>query len=180
MPAKKMWQEICFKCILSGGRMKIGIISDSHDRIENLNKALDRLKNSAKVLIHCGDFCAPFMMPELARFNRDVHCVFGNTDDRFTSVKKANESGIHLHGNTAKLELGGKKILVNHYPEIAQAFVLTGEYDAVFYGHNHTAKKEKINNPFLVNPGDIMGLNNKPSFAIYDTELNDVEIIGLE
>lgn len=159
--------------------MKIGIISDSHDNLENLNKALTILNNKTQVLIHCGDFCAPFIMAELAKFKGDVHCVFGNTDDRFTTPKMAQKNGINFHGDIAKLEINGKKILVNHYPDIARAFAFTGEYDAVFYGHNHTAKKENIKNTLLLNPGEIMGKEGKPSLAIYDTELNEAQIITL-
>ena len=161
--------------------MKIGIISDSHDRIETTNKAIQIIKEKGgEVLIHCGDFCAPFMMNELSKFDGEVHCVFGNIDDRFTTPNRAKSLGINFHGDTAILEIDNKKILVNHHPDIARAFASTGEYDAVFHGHNHTAKKEKIKDTLLVNPGEIMGWKSKPSLAIYDTESNNVEIIEIE
>ena len=80
-------------------KMKIGIISDTHDRIEKLQKVLGMLKdNNVKVLIHCGDFCAPFMMNELSKFNGEVHCVFGNVDDRFITPNRAKKVGINFHG----------------------------------------------------------------------------------
>jgi len=158
--------------------MKIGIISDSHDRIESTNRAIDLIKEKeAEVLIHCGDFCAPFMMAELAKFGKEVHCVFGNTDDRFMTPRKAESLGIKFHGDLAELEFDDRKVLVNHYPENAQAYASTGRYDIVFYGHSHVAKKEKIGNTWLVNPGEIMAWKGAPSFAIYDTRTNDVEII---
>ena len=161
--------------------MIIGIISDSHDRIENTNRALEVIKEKgAKVLIHCGDFCAPFMMNELAKFEGEVHCVFGNIDDRFTTTNRAREFGINLHGDTAKLEVDGKKILVNHYPDIARAFAFTGDFDLVCYGHDHTPNKELIGKTILLNPGGLFSRKTKPSFAIYDTENNDVEFFGIE
>ncbi len=161
--------------------MKIGIISDSHDRIENTSKALSLIKEKgAKVLIHCGDFCAPFMMNELAKFDGEVHCVFGNIDDRFTTPNRAKSLGINFHGDIAELEFGGKKIAVNHYPKIAEGLASTGNYDLVCYGHNHTADKKKIGNTLLLNPGELMGWKGKVSLAIYDTETNEVEIIDLE
>ena len=92
--------------------MKIGIITDSHDRIETTNKAMQLIKEKgAKVLIHCGDFCAPFMMNELSKFKGEVHCVFGNIDDRFVTPNRAKDLGINCHGDTAELEFEGKKIL---------------------------------------------------------------------
>lgn len=161
--------------------MKIGIISDTHDRIENTAKALKMIKEKgATILIHCGDFCAPFMMNELAKFEGEVHCVFGNIDDRFITPNRAKDLGINFHGDILELELDGKKISANHYPKIADGLASTENYDIVFHGHTHVADKKKIGNTLLVNPGELMGWKGKPTFAIYDTELNDAEIIDLE
>jgi len=161
--------------------MKIGVISDSHDHLENLNKAINIVQvKGCQVLIHCGDFCAPFIMDELAKFKGEIHCVFGNTDDRFNTPKKAEALGIKFHGDFAELEISGKKIAVNHYPNIAKALASSDLYDAVFYGHNHTASREKIGNTLLLNPGEIMGRKGRVSLAIYDTEVNDIEFVDIE
>ena len=45
--------------------MKLGVISDTHDQIWNLEKALQQLK-SIEVIIHCGDLVSPFMVRHLA------------------------------------------------------------------------------------------------------------------
>ena len=46
--------------------MIIAVMSDSHDNIWNLRKALTIIKKQkAKMIIHCGDFIAPFMLMEL-------------------------------------------------------------------------------------------------------------------
>jgi uncharacterized protein len=160
--------------------MKIGIISDTHDRIENTNKAISIIQEKgAKVLIHCGDFCAPFMMNELAKFEGDVHCIFGNIDDRFLTPNRARELDINFHGDTLEIEFEGKKIAANHYPKLAEALASTGNYDAVFYGHNHIADKKLVGKTLFLNPGELMGRKGKLTFAIYDTETNDAEIIEL-
>jgi len=40
--------------------MIVAVMSDSHDNIWNLRKAVEIIKNSqAGLLIHCGDFIAP-------------------------------------------------------------------------------------------------------------------------
>jgi len=161
--------------------MKIGIISDSHDHLENIKKAISILnKNNAEVLIHCGDFCAPFVMEELSEFDGEIHCVFGNIDDRFNTPKKAKKLNINFHGDLAEMELSGRKIAVNHYPKIAEALASIDVYDAVFYGHTHKSEKKKINNTLLLNPGEIMGRISKPTLAVYNTESNDAEIIEIQ
>ena len=75
-----------------------------------------------------------------------------------------------------EIEVEGKKIMFVHFPEIARAFASTGNYDAVFYGHNHVSKIERIGDTWLANPGSIMGRRVAPSYAIYDTDSNDLEI----
>ena len=45
----------------------IAVLSDSHDNIWNLDKALQAVRRSgATHLLHCGDFVAPFIMHQLA------------------------------------------------------------------------------------------------------------------
>ena len=40
--------------------MKIGIISDTHDDVDNTNKAIDIFKeNDVKAVIHAGDIISP-------------------------------------------------------------------------------------------------------------------------
>ena len=47
---------------------KIAILSDTHDNIANLEKAMAQIRTSgAEVLLHCGDLCAPFMVSRLAQ-----------------------------------------------------------------------------------------------------------------
>jgi len=119
-------------------------------------------------------------LDELAKFDGEVHCVFGNIDDRFITPNRAKSLGINFHGDLAELEFGGKKIAVNHYPRIAEALASSSLFDAVFYGHNHIAARRTIGNTLLLNPGELMGRKGRLSFAIYDTETNDAEIIDLE
>jgi putative phosphoesterase len=159
--------------------MKIAVISDSHDHIENTSKVMDVISSKGcGVLIHCGDFCAPFMFKEFSKFDGDVHLCFGNTNDKVASVKVAKDVGVNLHGDIGEIEIEGKKILFVHFFQMAEAFALTGRYDAVFYGHNHTSKIEKVGDAWLVNSGSIMGRRVAPSYAIYDTDSNDVEIFS--
>ena len=158
--------------------MRLGIISDSHDNIWNLDKALSRI--DADLLIHCGDFCAPFIMDHLAGFKGEVHCVFGNIDDRKKKKKKAEEhDNITLHGDIAELDIDDKKIAIVHNHLVAEALASTGKYDIVFFGHTHQKKDEMIQETRLINPGEIMGRLGKPGYAIYDTSKDELSFIDL-
>ena len=47
--------------------MKLGILSDSHDREEALFKGIDLLKEAgAEYFVHCGDVCEKDMLAHLA------------------------------------------------------------------------------------------------------------------
>ncbi len=159
--------------------MLIGIISDSHDNVKNLEKALSILKDrKVEAIIHCGDLCAPFMVPELDKAGVPVHLVFGNIEDRYKTPRKCEESEdvIH-HGDVAEIELGRKRIAVTHFDIFAEGLADTFKYDAVFHGHTHAMRKEQRGKTLLVNPGDIYGRHGKASLALYNTDKNEIEFV---
>lgn len=157
--------------------MKIAVISDTHDREAELKQFIEKInREGINVLIHCGDFCAPFIIKALAEFEGDTHCVFGNTDDRYISSKLAESRGIKLYGDFAQIEIDSKKIAFIHNDKIGELLAETDKFDAVFHGHNHKAYKKKVGNTLLANPGEMAGLNGVPTYGIYDTNTNEIEI----
>ncbi|MGC8877648.1 MAG: metallophosphoesterase family protein [Anaerolineae bacterium] len=159
--------------------MRIAILSDIHDNIWKLESVLNRVQD-ADALIFCGDFCAPFTLTQLAQgFKGPVHVVWGNNDgDKWLLTRNATAAGnVMLHGELAELELGGRQLAANHYPHIARHLAESGRYAAVFYGHDHTAHMEQIGQTLLLNPGEVMGRFGKSTFAWYDTETGQAEIV---
>ena len=158
--------------------MLVAVLSDCHDRLENLEKVLGQIEK-AEVALFCGDYCAPFTLKMLAEgFPGPVHSVFGNNDgDAFLLLRNAKQAGnVTFHQPMASLELDGRRIAVVHYPEFGEALALSGKYDAVFSGHNHTAEVRTLGSTLWANPGEVMGRFGKPSFGIYDTSTNAFEI----
>lgn len=155
--------------------MRIAVCSDIHDNIWRLEKML-RQAAGCEALIFCGDFCAPFTLAQIADgFAGPVHVVWGNNDgDKWllTQTARASET-VTLHGDFAELKLGGRSIAVNHYPGIAAPLAASGMYDAVFHGHDHTPREERIGPTLLLNPGEVMGRFGRSTFAVYDTETGE-------
>lgn len=166
--------------------MKIAIISDTHDNLVNIQKAIAWMKqNDIKVIIHCGDACAPLTLREISKaFEGPIHFVFGNVDGEEYLITKRVYAGetanISLYKNIGELELNGKKIAITHYPQTAQALARTGDYDLVFYGHSHEPWEEKIGKTQLVNPGTLAGLFTKATFAVYDFDNDQLTLKMIE
>lgn len=165
--------------------MRLGIVSDIHDHIENLRRALERLRD-VDALLCCGDLCAPFMVEELAGgFRGPIHVVFGNNDgDRFRIGRAAREfDDVHLWGEFAELpagQLDGTSVALHHFPEVGRALTASGVYDLVCWGHSHEWEVERAGESLGLNPGEIMGRLGPPTFAVYDTATGEVGRGGID
>lgn len=165
--------------------MKIAIISDTHDNLPNFKKALEWIKkNRIKVLIHCGDISTTETLKEALRdFSGKTYFVFGNMDfDRLqirNDISK-NLPQVQCFNDIGELEIDKKKIAFSHFTELAKKLAKSKKYDIVFYGHSHKPWQEKIGKTRLVNPGNLAGLFYKPTFAIYDTKSDKLELKILE
>ena len=158
--------------------MRIGIISDIHDNIWRLEKVLEQL-GACEALLCLGDYCAPFTMTAIGQgFRGEIHAVWGNNDgDKLLLTRMADRAGnITLHGDLADLNLAGRHIALNHYPQVGRPLALSGRFDLVCYGHDHDQRCERHGETLLVNPGEVMGRFGVHSLAIYDTATGEAEI----
>lgn len=163
--------------------MRIAIVSDSHDHIPNLRAAVTYCNAfSVHLLIHCGDLISPFMLEELARFGGAVHLIYGNNSGDqhlISSWCGTRFPSITLHGIFGATEAGGLKIAFQHYPPLARGLARLGQFDVVCCGHNHCYKVEKIDACLLINPGELLGKEGQPTFAIIDSFSREVERIEI-
>jgi hypothetical protein len=158
----------------------IAILSDVHDNIWKLTDLLQDIEEAgADTLIFCGDLCAPFTLKQIGEtFAGPVHVVLGNNDgDVLLLSRIANGlDNVTLHGPFAYLEIEGRQVAVNHYPQIAHDQARSGQYDLVCYGHDHTATVEQQGDTMLVNPGEVMGRFGQSSYALYDPATGQAEL----
>lgn len=162
-------------------KMKIGILSDTHNNIKLTEKAIKIFtEKEIKMLIHAGDLTSPKMLPLFEGFN----CTFvlGNGD---IDVEELNKKSIKLGFGKIQefciFEIEGKKIIVFHgynVPLFREA-VSSGEYDYIIKGHTHFFENYTSNNTRIINPGSLYG-SDEFSIAILDTETDRVEMIRVE
>jgi len=164
--------------------MIIAVISDSHDNIWNLRKAVEIIRSeSTEMIIHCGDFVAPFMLKELEASEIPVHGVFGNNDgDQYLLTKMALTAlkNITLHGLIGRVDVDGFKISFTHYGEVAEGLAASGDSKLVCYGHSHMFSEKQKGDTVLLNPGEIMGKEGSPGFCLVDTATSIVKRVSLQ
>jgi len=155
---------------------QIGLISDTHDNLNMVKAAVQKFNQfDLALVVHCGDYIAPFTLENFKEVKVKLLGVFGNCDgEREGLRKKAEALGFNLHIPPHKFELDGKKILVSHHP-----IAPTPGIDILIYGHTHQAEIRE-GNPLIVNPGEASGwLTGKATIGILDTITLKVQIIQL-
>jgi len=158
--------------------MLIAVLSDSHDRTDHLEQAINLIKERGIThAFHLGDYISPFVLLQLAESGLSIQGVWGNNDgDRTTGLKVAAGRLDIADEDFRELEIDGRTLLLTHYPQIARMAALSSKYDAVFFGHTHIASQENIGTTLLANPGEIYGMRSGTvSFGIYDTDTNLLE-----
>nr|MDO8112128.1 metallophosphoesterase [Candidatus Sigynarchaeota archaeon] len=156
--------------------MKIGIMSDSHDRLENVEKIVGKFKNaSIGAVFHCGDFCSPFVAKKLAPLEGiPFYAVRGNNDGDILFLNANFTKLGQIKENFVKVEIESRKILMLHGHTIPEEQItdiaLGGHFDIVLYGHYHHLRNEVVGGKTLVlNPGESCGyLTGEGSAMIVD------------
>src|SRR5947208_538084 len=94
--------------------MQIGIVSDSHGRKDNVEKALSHLSNNnLKTVIHCGDIDDASTVGLFAGW--DAHFVLGNCDHDYKDLKEAISGiGAKLYEPYGILEVENQKLAFTH------------------------------------------------------------------
>jgi uncharacterized protein len=121
--------------------LKIGIISDTHDDIANVRRAI-KIFNTEKVeyVIHCGDFIFPGVVLEFKKLNAKLIGVLGNNDgERIHLLKNFLEIGGELKGEIGEIELDGILFGIYHGTDkdIKERLVNSQKYDVLISGHTH-------------------------------------------
>ena len=162
--------------------MLIAAFGDIHDRVENLDAALERVAaDGAETILCTGDVGAASLLPRMAGgFPGEIHLVLGNIDDEL-EIKRTIEAErllkVYYHQLIGRLTFDKKHVAFTHKPKDATALLEEQRFDVVFYGHTHEAKTEQQGKTLLVNPGDLQGrFGATPSYALYDTATSEIRL----
>ena len=124
-------------------RMKIGIISDTHDY---LDPKVPALLAGVDHILHAGDIGLPWLILQLESI-APVTAVLGNTD-----------AGLGFK-ETEVVKLGGRKFILHHIVDVRSPAapikrrIIRENPDVIVFGHTHKPFSELIEKTLYFNPG---------------------------
>src|SRR3954470_23744352 len=97
-----------------GAMARIGILSDSHDKVARTARAVALLvAEGAEVLVHCGDYTTPEVVDQCAAL--PGYYVFGNNDFDEDDLRRAMvAAGGTCLERGGEVTLGGRRVAVTH------------------------------------------------------------------
>jgi hypothetical protein len=159
----------------------IGILSDSHDNLTKVREAV-RLFNDAGcgLVVHAGDFVAPFTAEALRSLRAPVRAVFGNCDGERPGLAAAFRGLGEIAMAPLIFEHAGLRLCVSHLDAPVGGLASSKRYDVVIYGHTHRPVVETRDGVLIVNPGETGGwLRGKSTVALLDPAARTAEIVTL-
>jgi putative phosphoesterase len=163
---------------MEGMYVKIGIVSDSHDHVNQLTRVMDVFR-SARVdaIVHAGDFVAPFCCKILVKQGVPVYGVLGNNDGEVRGLQAL--LGNDVKKGARRIQLAGKKITIIH--DIAKLALpqerAEHQTDIIIYGHTHVVDLSTKSDMRMVNPGECCGLlSGRATCAVMNVVTADVTI----
>lgn len=148
--------------------MRIGVVSDTHDRHEAIAEAVRRLQEQqVELILHCGDIASV----EAVQAFRGVptYFVFGNWDrDRKQLSAAIKAIGGNYYENFGVLEAAGKRIvwLHSHERRYLRQLEHADYFDFLFYGHTHVREQHRTGRTLVANPGALFRANPRTCIVV--------------
>ncbi len=141
-----------------GGSTIIGVMSDSHDNLKAIKKAVKYFNSEqVEVVIHAGDLISPFTAREFLKLKAPLIAIFGNNDGERDGLRKAYQNICYLE-DFKEISIDNLQIAVIHGTNqaLVESLYMSGKYDVVITGHTHQIEA-KIDRTLLINPGETCG-----------------------
>ncbi len=169
----------------------IGLLADTHDNLSAVRAAVRLFAaTGVDLVIHAGDFVAPFTALALLEAGCPVRGVFGNCDGEKAGLAEAFGKRGEVREPPFAFEHAGRTFLVAHREsELEELGTRTNSrelehvpniFDIFVIGHTHRPRIERRGASLLVNPGEAGGwLNGKSTAVLLDPATLAAELIYL-
>jgi len=170
--------------MIEASEMMLGLMADTHDRLPLIDRAVSEFnERGIELVLHAGDFIAPFVVPRFKPLKAKLIGVYGNNDAELELLKrKFAEMNSEIRGRFGEINIEGLKIAILHgeEDELLKSLIDTGSYNVIVHGHTHKAETYKKGGTLVINPGETCGyLTGESTIAVLDTKTLEVEKIQL-
>jgi putative phosphoesterase len=163
--------------------MKIGLISDTHDNIQNIQNAVSLFNDKhVSFVIHAGDIVSPEAVEAFTGMK--LIGVLGNNDLEINGLTNAfHKIGGQLKGELCEMEQDDLIFAIYHGTNSRrkESLIQSGRYDIVVCGHTHKVQNKKVGKTLVVNPGTANGwfFGYGATAAVFDTQTREPEFLHL-
>lgn len=148
--------------------MKIGLLSDTHTRVDLAQDIVHLFKrNGVEFIIHSGDIGKVEVLDLLKDSDMRYVAVYGNNDAHLAYYHR----DYNLVQEPYYFLLAKTKFKLMHLP-----YYLTPDSEIVIYGHTHLFEAEKKANTLYINPGEACA-RNKAISSCAILQIQDDELI---
>lgn len=162
--------------------MKVGLLADTHDRLPAIAEMLQlMMSKGVSLVMHAGDYCAPFALDPFNDMNIALLGIFGRNDGDPAGLNAAAAKGVgmELYESPHSFEVAGQRILLVHdLGEVNRRSISSHRF--VVHGFTHKQETITRGETLIVNPGEACGwLTGVCTGAILNLETSEVEILTL-
>lgn len=162
----------------------IGLVSDTHDNIHLIDKAVGLLnEEGVELVLHAGDYVSPFTVSHFRPLRARLVGVYGNNcAERDLLRRLFAEFGAEVRGFFTEVIFNGLRIALVHGHEggLLRSLVGSCGFDVVVHGHTHEVRVERVGDTLVVNPGEVCGyLSGRPTVGLLDVERRDVRVVDV-
>jgi putative phosphoesterase len=149
--------------------MKIGIISDTHNKVKKTKDALELLlKNGVEFIIHAGDIVELEILDMLESTSVGYLAVYGNNDAHLVQYHEKYQ----LVQEPYYFSLANLKFKLMHLP-----FYMAPDADVIIYGHTHYFNCEYKGKALFLNSGEVCARKKPASECVILETFDDKFIV---
>ncbi|MEC7910869.1 MAG: YfcE family phosphodiesterase [Pseudomonadota bacterium] len=152
--------------------MSVGVVSDTHNRVTNVEKIIDIFNDmEVDTVLHTGDITQAKTLSLFTRLNCPLIGVYGNNDLKEPNLREtARLKGFEFEKPPLVKRLEGKNVAIFHEPDDISNFLKNNSTtDLVVHGHTHKFRDEEIEGTRVFNPGECAGMiKGKNAVGIID------------
>jgi len=156
---------------------RVAVIADSHDNLRLIERAVAVINEwGADLVVHCGDYVAPFTAEPFSKLAAPFRGVFGNNDGDRAALRRAYAPLGEINSDPHRFTFNGLSVLITHKPRLAREAAAGAGYDLVAFGHDHHVRIEH-GESLVICPGELGGwVTGRASIALVEVKIGIVDV----